>query len=120
MTGLCEAKMPVAVFPRTWRICGEPSTAVYTYTCGCGWHSRRGETCEAHRPVEGEVGCSQCWDQGYECPMEFMEVVPVPVDEVPRCAYLPGYDCRCEDPASCPILRAPPGTYPLRSSGGSE
>jgi hypothetical protein len=84
----CEAKRPFRVpgLPGVvWRVCGEPSTATYTYTCACGRHSRRGETCEAHRPAEGDVGCSRCFGlpapDGHECEMSFMEVVAVPVVE---------------------------------------
>lgn len=59
-------------------LCGEPSTAVYDYWCACGRHTRRGAMCEAHRPVEGDVGCARCFaDLGadsHECPMTFAEV----------------------------------------------
>lgn len=60
--------------------------AVYDYWCACGRHSRRGETCEMHRPVEGDVGCSRCWDladNGHECAMSFApagEAPPVVVE----------------------------------------
>jgi hypothetical protein len=39
---------------------------------------------------------------------------PQGTERLVPCAYLPSYDCRCNDPKDCPILRAPPGTYPLR------
>jgi hypothetical protein len=80
----CEAKRPFEVpgLPGVmWRVCGEPSTAVYDYWCACGRHSRRGETCEAHRPIPGEVGCSRCWGlagNGHECAMSFAEVTEAP------------------------------------------
>lgn len=59
-------------------LCAEPSTAVYDYWCACGRHSRRGETCEAHRPAEGDVGCVRCFTElgagSHDCPMSFAEV----------------------------------------------
>lgn len=67
----CQAKVSVPFLGRPlFLLCGEPSTAVYDYWCEFG-HERRGmATCDAHRPVEGKVGCSQCWP-GREAPMMF-------------------------------------------------
>jgi len=72
---VCQAKQPLAIFPRMWQIRGEPATAVYDYRCACGRHSRRGHTCESHIPADGEVGCSQCWDLGHECAMSVTAAV---------------------------------------------
>lgn len=82
----CQAKDPLP-FPAgpLFMLCGAPSTAVYDYWCACGRHSRRGETCEAHRPVAGDVGCVQCFtlDVGaHDCAMEFVEVAEGPAPPV--------------------------------------
>lgn len=75
----CEAKQPT--FTRgMWILCGKPSTAVYAYRCGHG-HAQVMETCDEHRPVEGAVGCSWCWDQGRETPMTFAEVRDDPAED---------------------------------------
>jgi hypothetical protein len=67
----CEAKEPVALFPRMWRICGAPAVVRARYECACG-HAREGATCAAHAPAEGEVGCARCFDTyRHECPMTF-------------------------------------------------
>lgn len=86
----CQAKTPLAfIGGPLFVLCGEPSTEVYDYWCGCGRHSRRGETCDAHRPVEGDVGCVRCFTElgaeSHECPMLFRpaEDAPPVVVEAP-------------------------------------
>lgn len=75
----CEAKVPVPfIGGPLFLLCGEPSTAVYDYWCACGRHTRRGATCEAHRPAEDKVGCVRCFTElgpaSHDCPMTFAEV----------------------------------------------
>ncbi|HEV2243540.1 MAG TPA: hypothetical protein VGR98_21015 [Streptosporangiaceae bacterium] len=72
----CQAKVSVPFLSGPlFFLCGEPSTAVYDYWCACGLHARRGETCEAHRPAEGKVGCVQCFTgrNSHDCEMSFAE-----------------------------------------------
>lgn len=71
--GKCQAAIPASGHARGWDECGAPAVATYSYACVHG-HIVTRDTCAEHEPVEGDVGCRQCWDAGHDCPMAFQPV----------------------------------------------
>lgn len=75
MSAGCQAKQPLdpPVMGLRFAICYAPTVARFLWICDC-MHVKLAAVCEAHRPVPGAWGCSVCWSNGHECPMEFRQV----------------------------------------------
>jgi len=54
-------------------LCGAKTIMRYRHAC-VHEHVVDGFVCSLHVPVDGAVGCRQCWDEGHDCPMSYQRL----------------------------------------------